>query len=150
MTRKICAIFVFLLCALDLFLSILLGENGFLYKNQLQTQLKEATEVSKQLERIDENLQNQENQIYSEQYLKDKAIKQGYSFDQDQVFFFEKENLDLKSQNLYDLKQIQFTTQNITYLSRIQIFLIAFVLDLVIVFVVFLLLRSKGKKNNGS
>ncbi|MGX8677646.1 MAG: hypothetical protein ACQGQO_00895 [Sphaerochaetaceae bacterium] len=125
MTRKCLLLFtIFFICTFFL-LSGILGEKGFVYRKQLSRQLESQNDILEKLNLAKSNLELQEQNIFSEDFLKDKAIKQGYSFENDVVYYFDSKYLDYDTEKMYDLKKLQADNQEIWFLSRSAIALIS-------------------------
>ncbi len=141
--------FILVFTCMWFLLSGLFGEAGFIYNRQLEEELERQNDVLLKLKTAQANFKRQEENILTENFLKDGAIKQGYSMDGDEVYYFKPDSLDYKTEKMYDLKQIQANHQKAWHLSKGSIALISLVVSTVATFFLGFTRKSGSRKNDG-
>lgn len=149
MTRKSLLFFILVFTCMWFLLSGLLGEEGFIYNRQLEEELERQEESLLKLKTAQANFKRQEVNILTENFLKDGAIKQGYSLDGDEVYYFKPDSLDYKTEKMYDLKRIQANHQKAWHLSKGSIALISLAISTAATFFLGLIRKSGSRKNDG-
>lgn len=128
-----------------LLLSGLLGKYGFFYAKQLSEDIERQQTVITQLRTALGNLQREEESVYTEEFLKDNAIRLGYSLEGDIVYYFEPDDMDYVNGKMYDFRQIDFSRSKVWYMSAPAILLVSAVLAGALT----LLVALEGKRESG-
>ncbi|MBO4387915.1 MAG: hypothetical protein J5785_00565 [Spirochaetales bacterium] len=123
----------------------MLGKYGFFYAKQLSEDIERQQTVITQLRTALGNLQREEESVYTEEFLKDNAIRLGYSLEGDIVYYFEPDDMDYVNGKMYDFRQIDFSRSKVWYMSAPAILLVSAVLAGALT----LLVALEGKRESG-
>jgi len=148
MTRKLLLLFITLLLCFYLLLSSFFGEKGFFYNEALKQEISYQKKVLEDLNIDWDRLKAIEENLETERYLYDIAIKLGYKASDDKVYYFEEESYPYNQ--IMKNGEIKIEYNDIFYLKSFTIFLISFILSLIIVLLKVLFLKFKKKKEKNT
>jgi len=129
-------------------LSSFFGEKGYYYNKALKQEIfyqkKVLDNLNIELNRLNATQEN----LKTERYLNDIAIKLGYKATDDKVYYFEEEPYPYNKINKNGEIKIEY--KDIFYLKSFTILIISFILSLIIVLLKVLFLKFKKNKENNT
>lgn len=148
MTRKLLILFAVLMLCFYSLISSFLGERGFLANNQLKRQLKNNEyELDRRNVEI-ENLQLQKRELSTEDGLRSAAMNLGYKVESDDVYVFENENTEIKSESEHSSEDGNKNSGEFKPLSPGITLLISFLSSFIITVSVWIFKKNKGHEND--
>jgi len=148
MTRKLLVLLIMLTLCLYLLLSSLFGEKGFFYNEALKQEISEQRKVLNDLNLEWERLNATQENLETERYLNDIAIKLGYKASEDIVYYFDENPYPYNQIN--ENGEINIEYKDIFYLKAFTIFIISFILSLIIILLKVLFIKFKKKKEHNT
>ncbi|MGE4583358.1 MAG: septum formation initiator family protein [Sphaerochaeta sp.] len=94
MTRKLAVVFALSLCLCFPILLAFVGKDGYLHNQALRREIASLRYEDEVLSLQVQSLQQQRNQMNSDDALRDAAFKYGYQSEGEQVYYFDEKHLE--------------------------------------------------------